>query len=183
MSNDSDFSISIKLNIREFLARDVNIQLLGTYDHTVDIFERTIDNKNIDYIIIDGSNVAWNDGNKSNGDKPLAKNIQIMIEHLNNTFSLKKLICIVDKATKYKIKDYNLYEQLLFDGKVVESPAKTDADHYILDIVKLKNAYVVTNDTFKKDYCQKDEWVKLNINKFRIPFMIIDEEVTLNLDN
>jgi len=56
---------------------------------------------------------------------------------------------------------------------IKQSPARTSADNFIIKYAKEKNAIIISNDTFS-DWKEKDAWVKLNIDKYRIPFMIID---------
>jgi hypothetical protein len=84
-----------------------------------------------------------------------------------------EFIVIVDASLRHKIEDERIYNELMKDGLIKQSPAKTSADKFIIEYAKEKNAIIISNDTFS-DWKKEDAWVKLNIDKYRIPFMIID---------
>ena len=84
------------------------------------------------------------------------------------------ILTIVDASLKYQIEDKSILDEMKRKERIKESPARTDADNFIIKYAKDNNAFIITNDTFKKDWKDKDEWVKENIDRHRMPFMISD---------
>lgn len=69
-----------------------------------------------------------------------------------------KFIVIVYASLRHRIKDNKderIYIELMKDGLIKQSPARTSADKFIIDYAKEKNAIIRSNDTFsdwKKEY-------------------------------
>ena len=118
-------------------------------------------------VVLDGSNIAY-----GSSDKAFAQNIKFMIDALKKKGFIK-FIVIVDASLRHKIEDKRIYNELMKDGLIKQSPARTSADKFIIEYAKEKNAIIISNDTFS-DWKMEDAWVKLNIDKYRTPFMIID---------
>lgn len=127
-------------------------------------------------IIVDGSNVAWGSRKSELGQKPLAKNISLVIEALKQK-GFGNILTIVDAALVYQVEDKDEYARLEREGIIEPAPAENDADNFIIKYAKKNSAFVITNDTYKKDWAVKDPWVKNNINKFRISHMVIGDQV------
>ncbi|MEO5570415.1 MAG: hypothetical protein ABIS37_05765, partial [Bacteroidia bacterium] len=62
----------------------------------------------------------------------------------------------------------------------LEAPAATPADEFLIDNAHKEKCYIVSNDTFR-DWKKKDSWTAENIDRLRIPFMIVQGNVTLLL--
>ncbi len=174
--------LNTEKDIIEFLVNNINVKKIGEYDSDGEVFEKVQKNKiKNDKIIIDGSNIAWAGGDRSKGAKPRIINIKTIINDLKER-GYKKILCIVDASLKHDIDDTVEYQNLLTQNVIQEAPAKSDADKYIIDYLKDNKCYLITNDTFKKDYYQNDDWVRGNIENYRIPFMIIDDTVSFGKD-
>jgi len=73
------------------------------------------------FIIIDGSNVAWDTvRDKEKGDKPSAKNIKLVVNSLKNK-GFKEVIVIVDASLYHQIEDKNIFDELKKDSIVKEA--------------------------------------------------------------
>ena len=73
---------------------------------------------------------------------------------------------IADASMRHHMDDENLYEELIADGIVIQAPAATEADEYILEVAKAENCKFLTNDMYEGywDEFGKD-WILIN----RIP--------------
>ncbi|MEA2042397.1 MAG: hypothetical protein U9N85_07575 [Bacteroidota bacterium] len=148
------------------------IKFIGTYDEDGDFFEKLNSlNKSERYIYIDGSNMAYIINNE-----PYAKSIQIIVKHLISLgFNKEKINVIVDKSLKHKIKDKDNFNRLKDESNYYEAPAKTDADDYIIKYAKENNGIIISNDRYN-DYSIANSWVAHNIDRIRIPVMIIEDK-------
>jgi len=127
------------------------------------------------FVVIDGSNVAWGHGSKKMGDRPTAKNIKLVTESLKDK-GFKEIIAIVGASLRHSITDKDTFNELKKEGILLEAPAETDADNFIIKYTKRKNAFVVSNDAFR-DWKEKDPWINENIDNLRIRFLIKGEDV------
>jgi hypothetical protein len=164
--------------MRMYLNVNNKTKKFGIYDKDGDVFVRS---KEIlfskDIIVIDGSNVAWNEGDRKKGDKPIAQNIMLVIDELHE-MKFNKIVVIVDANLKYEIDDKKVLNQIKKLCTYEEVPANTDADEFIITYAKKKNAKIITRDKFN-DIKQKDEWVRDNIGKYRIRYKISGDVVKL----
>lgn len=127
------------------------------------------------FVVIDGSNVAWGHGSKKMGDKPSAENIRLVAESLKDK-GFREIIAIVGASLRHSIEDIETFNELKKEGILLEAPAETDADSFIIKYTKRKNAFVVSNDAFR-DWKEKDSWINENIDDLRIRFLIRGEDV------
>jgi hypothetical protein len=116
-------------------------------------------------------------GDEEKGDKPRAVNIQAVCEELRKR-GFSRIITIVDASLRHEIDDPSMYEVLRRDQQVMEAPAGTDADEFILQYVAKHDAYVVSNDRYT-EWKEKDLWLKGNLENRCLPFVIVDDEVFL----
>lgn len=127
------------------------------------------------FVVIDGSNVAWGHGSKKMGDKPSAQNIRLVAESLKDK-GFKEIVAIVGASLRHSIEDKQIFNELKKEGILLEAPAETDADSFIIKYTKRKNAFVVSNDAFR-DWKEKDSWIDENIDRLRIRFLIKGKDV------
>lgn len=124
-------------------------------------------------IVVDGSNVAWTDIDKKDG-KPSAKKILNVVNCLKQR-GFKNIVVIAGASLRHYINDLEIFNQLKKDGVLKEAPAKRDEDSFIIKYAIEKNAYIITNDTFRN---RLEKYP--NLEKLRIPFMLIDETITFD---
>lgn len=130
-------------------------------------------------IIIDGSNVAWNNKDGSTGGRPKVNNIEIVEKALKDN-GFRTIQIIIDASLRHQVTDDAEVAQFKKKKNVYEVPAGTSADRYILELAKRnKRALIVSNDRFN-EWKENDEWVNKNIENIRIPFMIVDKEVVFS---
>ena len=72
---------------------------------------------------------------------------------------------IADASTRYHMDDQDLYDNLVNEKIIIQSPAGTKADEYILEVAKAENSKFITNDRFKE---YRDEFGEDWINKNRV---------------
>ncbi len=79
---------------------------------------------------------------------------------------------IADASTKHKMDDRSLYKELVGDRIVIESPAGTKADEYVLEVAKAEKSKFLTNDLFReywnefgKDWIFKNRLTCIYFNK------------------
>ncbi|UJG42023.1 MAG: hypothetical protein K9W45_06040 [Candidatus Heimdallarchaeum aukensis] len=125
-----------------------------------------------DVVIVDGSNVAWEE--KDAAGHPKLANIEAMINKLSRS-NFKKIITVADAALRYQIDNQRRLDQLVKEGAIKMLPARVDGDKFILRIAEEETAMIVSNDLFK-EFREIAPW----IDKRRIPFTILDGEVFLH---
>lgn len=152
-----------------FLQNDVDASKFGKYDSDGEFFEiYQIQNRSI---VIDGSNVAHNTQN-SRSIKPSIANLLLMVKFLKSKGFLDILI-IADASLRHKIIDMHLLPELSNEVKYEVAPAGTAADIYLISHVKAKHCLLLSNDAFNQ-YRLVDPWVAVNIDFYRLTFMITD---------
>jgi hypothetical protein len=120
------------------------------------------------YIVIDGANVA-----RDTNYKGSVHNLEILLEKLKEYGIIDyKVLC--DSNLVYSIDNQELYSSLLKDKHFVETPGRAEADPFILQFAKEKDAYIISNDLFRDYYDRfSKEWI---LDK-RISFKIIDNNI------
>ncbi|MCG3258213.1 MAG: hypothetical protein H7644_00550 [Candidatus Heimdallarchaeota archaeon] len=126
----------------------------------------------LETVILDGSNIAWEEKNNSN--KPQINNIESMINRLSRA-NFKKIITVADAALRYQIDEQKRLDRLVREGAMKMLPARVDGDKFILRIAEEENAMIVSNDMFK-EFRESTPW----IDERRIPYTILDGEVYLH---
>jgi len=151
---------------------------MGKYYIDGEVYEKAKSLKlSNDTIILDGSNVAWNRGDRKKGDKPKAINIQLVIDELKKE-GYKKIKVIADANLFHDIEDRDIFNKLKQNKIIKEVPGRTEADEFIIKYAKEKDARIITLDKFKK-WKEQDPWVKEYIDRHLVKFMIEDNVVKL----
>ncbi len=122
-------------------------------------------------IVVDGSNVAWEQ--QTDDGAPRVSNIVAMDRDLRDRgFSP---IVIVDASLRHQVDDPNQLEGLLDGGRLLQAPAGTKADYFVLVTARQQDAPIVSNDTF-------DEWRdEFEFERGRrVPYMLVGERVQLH---
>ncbi|MGH2457553.1 MAG: NYN domain-containing protein [Chloroflexota bacterium] len=123
-------------------------------------------------ILVDAANVAFTNRNRPN-DKGCVENIRAMRR------ALVELgydpIFIADASLRFEVDEPEELNQLEQAGKILQAPAGTQADYFLLADAKRENLSIVSNDTFRD---RKDEFP--NAFKRRVPFMIVDGRVIVD---
>jgi len=156
-----------------FFCNNADVKKIGTYSPNEKMFEvfRQANTK----VYIDGSNVAHNtSGNRI----PYYKNIRLMVEELKDTWNFSDIVVIADASLKHKAKDSDELNRIKKTAQYHESPSHTSADKFLLDYIHREKCIVISNDTFT-DWKEKDFWVRKNIDRLRIAFMIKEDAVSL----
>jgi hypothetical protein len=124
-------------------------------------------------IVVDGANVAWEE--QTRDGKPKVSNIVKMRQTLEDEGY--DPIIIIDASLRHDIDDPDQLEGLIDGQKVLQSPAGTEADYFVLKTADQQDARFVTNDTYEK-YQDDYDW----IFERRMPFMIVEGKVQLHRD-
>lgn len=155
-----------------FLETNTAVTQFGHYDSDgefLEIFQ--LQNRSI---VIDGSNVAHNSQN-AQPEKPSITNLIKMVRFLK-TKGFSDILIIADASLRHKLIDLDKLAQLNEEAKYLIAPAGTAADIYLIEHVKRKHCLLLSNDAFKQ-YKITDPWVALNIDYYRLTFMITEEGV------
>ena len=168
------FQTSLKKNkdYISFLETNSDAAQFGHYDKDgefLEIFQ--LQNRSI---VIDGSNVAHNSQN-GQPEKPSIANLIKMVRFLK-TKGFTDILIIADASLRHKLIDLDKLPQLNDEAKYLIAPAGVQADLYLIDHVKRKHCLLLSNDAFKQ-YKMTDPWVAVNIDYYRLTFMITEEGV------
>jgi DNA-binding PadR family transcriptional regulator len=155
----------------QFLQTNPQLINLGLYDPIHKVFENYSDIK----VLVDGSNVAWNAGDRFSGDRPDIKNIHLAIQRLKG-LGFADILVICDANLEYDIQNKALFNDLMDLNLVKKVPFREDADLFILNYAKQFKARIVTNDRFE-DLAAKDRWIRENAQNICIRFMIVDDNI------
>jgi len=117
-------------------------------------------------VIVDGSNVAWEELDEHN--KPQIDNILSAIGILKK-YGFKEIVVVADAALRYQIKDPKDLDSQSRSGRIKVLPAKVDGDSFILRLARDLGALILTNDLYR-EYRDDFKW----IDKRRIPYSILD---------
>jgi predicted nuclease of predicted toxin-antitoxin system len=128
-------------------------------------------------VVIDGSNIARS-GPEEKGEVNITvkKIVQAMVELNKNGCTDIQVFC--DANLRHLIVDIEQYDLLLKNGTIIQTPAKFQADPYIIKYAKEEGAMILTNDKFK-DFRENDSWVKENIDRRIIGFIIVKNRFML----
>ena len=178
------FSIDGFIKRLEEMDNKLYYHIKATEDLYVDYFMATMpqDEWKKKIIVVDGSNVAWNKKDKKKGGHPVAKNIEIIIEHLKKK-GFEKIIVFCDANLKYLVEDKDVYEELIQSNKLTPVPSHTIADYFLIDYAQRYGAYIVTGDKYRdwKRDAKKFGWDKSDIETK--DFKITGEEaIVYNLE-
>jgi hypothetical protein len=157
-------------NLSDFLQNDINVKKYGTYDIDGEFFE--INSIKDRMVVIDGSNVAHNSKN-GRREKPLLANLIALVKHLKDK-GFTDILIIADASLRHKLADTHRMEELTNEATFMQAPAETAADVFIISYVKSKHCLFISNDTYRQ-YKITDPWTALNIDYYRLTFMITDD--------
>jgi hypothetical protein len=119
-------------------------------------------------IVIDGNNIV--NHRLIRGQTGCLQNLLLVLEYLQGEKFTP--IILVSAKLKYYIDDPRSLEDLLEQGSIMETPAGSDSDLFILETAKMLDAYIFSNDLFRQ-YNQAYG----NVIDHRIPFLIINDRI------
>ena len=161
-------------SLHAFLSNNADVKKLGTYNPKDKIFE--IFREGNTKVYIDASNVGHN-GNR-NDRVAFYKNIRLVVQELKDAWNFPEIVVIADASLRHKAKDTDELARIKKLAQYHEAPSKTQADKFLLDYIHREKCIIVSNDTFS-DWKENDFWIRKNIDRLRIPFMIKDDAVSL----
>lgn len=68
------------------------------------------------------------------------------------SLGIKNYLIICDRSLNYSIDDRDNYYKLVKNGIIIETPERTKADIFLLQIAQEKKGYIISNDRFKSFY-------------------------------
>ncbi len=104
---------------------------------------------NLDVVVVDGSNVAWNGGVRSREDKPCISNVSSVVSELSGTYGFFEVDVLFDANIRCDVVDPERIGEL--NCGVTYAPAGHPADSLILERARRRECPVVSNDVFR-DY-------------------------------
>jgi hypothetical protein len=117
-------------------------------------------------VIIDGTNLAFET------KPPCLKYIQIAQEALL-AYGFET-ICFVSSALKYRIKETEQFLREIKAKRIIEAPAKSYDDRFILETAKKFNGWILSNDQFRDLTEYADE-----VLKRRITYSFVKDEIII----
>lgn len=122
-------------------------------------------------IVVDGSNVAWEQ--QTDEGVPRVSNV-VAVERALRERGYEPLV-IIDATLRHQVDDPDQLEGLVDGGRLLQAPAGTEADYFVLVTARQQDAAIVSNDTF-------DDWKDDfgDERRRRVPYMLVGEEVQLH---
>ena len=121
--------------------------------------------------IIDGANVIL--AKRDSSGKGMLSNIILLLSELEN-LGIKNVQVVCDASLRHDIDHKERYENFIRQNIITQAPAGTEADLFILQWARKRNALIITNDQYKDHYARFGEgWIKSK----RITFSIIDDDI------
>jgi hypothetical protein len=123
-------------------------------------------------ILVDAANVAWTNRNGPH-DRASFENLQQVCERLRQLGY--DPIFIADASLRHDIDKPHELNRLEQDGTIMQSPAGTQADYFLLATARREHRQILSNDAFRDRQQEFPEaWQE------RVPFMIIDGQVVID---
>lgn len=123
-------------------------------------------------VLVDAANVAF-----TNHDEPNARgsveNIRAMRKALID-LGLHPIF-IADASLKYSVDHPEKLNELEQSGQILQAPAGTQADYFLLALARREDAPIISNDVFRD---RRDEFPEAF--RHRVPFMIVDGQVVID---
>ena len=116
-------------------------------------------------IVVDGSNIAYLE-TTSNG-KPTVRAVERVRERLKQMGY--RPIIIVDAALWHQVDDPDRLNALIDKGVILQAPAGTDADVFVLETARREHTKIVTDDRYRD---HADRYPRPE--ELRSPVMIVD---------
>ena len=129
-------------------------------------------NFNSNKIVVDGSNVAWEE--LTENGKPKIENILIAIDTLKKN-GFEEIVVVADAALRYQIENPKDLDEQSQKGIIKVLPAKVDGDSFILRLARDIQGLILTNDLYR-EYRKDFEW----IDDRRVPYSILDGRMYLH---
>lgn len=123
-------------------------------------------------VIIDGSNVAWEEYSITR--KAKLDNILLAIKTLKEA-GISEIIIIADASLRYQIDKKDELDKMVSQGIIKLTPAKVDADGLILRLAADTGSLILSNDLYKQ-HREEYNW----IDSRRIPYTIINSKIYLH---
>lgn len=124
-------------------------------------------------LFIDGSNVAYNNQDKSKGAKPSARFIRLVVEEARK-LGFTDIRLYHDANLEYIVTDAGELETLKKEVRIEKVPARTIADEFIIQLAKKHGGFIVSFDQFR-DHLEKHPEDQDFIDTHRLAFMIDDD--------
>jgi hypothetical protein len=121
-------------------------------------------------VVVDGTNVAFEQ--KSEDGRAMLDNI-LQLRSLLLECGFEPII-IVEADLRYEIDNREGLEELLNRGEILQAPADTEADFFVLKTAELENLKFVSNDLYNK-YRDQFPWIR----ERRVPFMLVKGHLEL----
>ncbi|HVC32498.1 MAG TPA: hypothetical protein VNL16_03205 [Chloroflexota bacterium] len=123
-------------------------------------------------VLVDAANVAYTNRNESN-DKGSLENILDMRKALVDLGYHP--IFIADASLKYGVDHPEQLNDLEQSNQILQAPAGTQADYFLLAYARRENLPIVSNDAYRD---RQDEFPEAF--RRRVPFMIVDGQVIID---
>jgi len=122
--------------------------------------------------IIDFLNIAY--FTKEDG-KAKIENVLLVEEALHTHYPKATIVMIADASARHHVNKPAMFEAMTSSGKIITTPAKEQADYYILRYAEAGDKrFIITNDQYN------DHSISDDIRSKIISFAIIDGEVIFN---
>ena len=108
--------------------------------------ENKTQNEDKELLLVDITNILNMDKNKNHKIK--VDNIQKVGDAVTSLGHVPKMIA--DASMRHNVDDRKLYDEFLEDETILQAPAGTKADEYILEIAKVEKCKFLTNDKFEE---------------------------------
>lgn len=115
-------------------------------------------------LVIDVNNVVFTIGERR-GKIGRLMSIFDQVDELGNVYAISS------SSLRYRIDNNRLYNTLIKSKRIVVSPPVIDTDQYILELAKLTDGYIISNDQFREYEIAYSEVIGR-----RLPFLIVEEE-------
>ena len=170
----------MEMNKSKKLPKEVKLESVGVSSNELQTKNKPIFISNISYdildsnFVVDGANVAF--GTQKFAEIAKLSNLEKLMKKLE-FFGINQYKIICDKSLFHKIDEPEKYNQYIEKGDIIETPAGTEADYFILQYALDKNAFIISNDMYKDFYnAFGKDWIK----KKRITFTFIEQEIFLD---
>ncbi len=149
-----------------------NIESLSLYTVNLMKYEISVSNGKIQLhtyspnkiAVLDGSNIAHEV--KTDDDKPQLMNILKMHDELKKQ-GFKEIITIVSSKLRHEIDDPSQLNQLIKARNIIQAPANTNDDRFIIEVAKKNNCYIISNDQFN-DFPNEQIFLRYRLIKYKI---------------
>ncbi len=126
-------------------------------------------------ILVDAANVAFTNHDQP-GDRGSVDNLIRMRRALVNLGY--EPVFIADASLRHEVDHPEELDALEQSGQILQAPAGTQADYFLLALAEREHLPIVSNDVFRD---RRREFP--DASQRRVPFMIIDGEVILDLEH